>query len=72
MNEYSRIIIERYCREHPRTKKSVILSHLVEMSYDLSYEPSDQEALDLERIISREKDPELLEAIQDLDDFLFC
>ena len=71
MDEYSRIVIERYCRSHPKTKKSGVLWDLVQMSYSLDSEPTDKDAIDLERIIAREKDPELLEALKDLDDFLF-
>ena len=48
MDEYSRILIEKYCREHPKTKKARILSQLIEMSYDLSCEPTDSDAIELE------------------------
>lgn len=71
MQEYSRIIIEEYCRTHPQTKKSAILWDLVELSYDLECEPTDEDAKDLERIIAREKNPKLLEALEDLNEFLF-
>lgn len=71
MDEYSRILIEKYCREHPRTKKARILSQLVEMSYDFACEPSDPDAIELEKIIEDERDPELREALEDLDEFLF-
>ena len=71
MDEYSRILIEKYCREHPRTKKARILSQLIEMSYDLSCEPSDSDAIELERIIEDERDPELRDALEELDEFLF-
>ena len=75
MDEYSRIIIERYCQTH-KTKKAATLSRLVAMSYDLSAEGTDAEgtdydAIELEKIIAREKNEEMLEALQDLDDFLF-
>lgn len=70
MHEYSRILIEEYCFTH-KTKKAEILSRLVEMSYDLSAEDTDADAIDLERLIQRERDPELKEALIDLDDFLF-
>ena len=70
MDEYSRIVIEHYCQTH-KTKKAATLSRLVEMSYDLSAEGSDYDAVELEKIISREKNEEMLEALQDLDDFLF-
>lgn len=71
MEEYSRIIIEQYCRTHGNTQKAKNLSRLVEMSYDLAAEGTDADALYLENAIQREKDPELKEALQDLDDFLF-
>ncbi len=71
MEEYSRIIIEHYCRSHENTQKGRKLSRLVEMSYDLAAEGTDADAIWLEGAIKREKDPELKEAMQDLDDFLF-
>ena len=70
MREYSRILIEEYCFTH-KTKKAEILSRLVEMSYDLSAEGTYADAIDLERLIQRERNPELKEALIDLDDFLF-
>ena len=70
MHEYSRILIEEYCFTH-KTEKAEILSRLVEMSYDLSAEDTDADAIDLERLIQRERNPELKEALIDLDDFLF-
>ena len=71
MDEYSRILIEKYCREHLRTKKARILSQLIEMSYDFAWEPSDSDAIELEKIIEDERDPELREALEELDEFLF-
>jgi len=41
------------------------------MSYDLSAEGSDADACYLECVISRERNPELKQALQDLDDYLF-
>lgn len=41
------------------------------MSYDVSAEGTDDDAIFLERAIRREKNEELREALQDLDDFLF-
>ena len=70
MHEYSRILIEEYCFTR-KTKKAEIFSRLVEMSYDLSAEDADADAIDLERLIQRERNPELKEALIDLDDFLF-
>jgi hypothetical protein len=71
MQEYSRILIEEYCMEHNSTK-SRRLEKLVRMSYDLYAEPTDSDAIFLEKEIAREIDLEFREALQDLNDFLFC
>ena len=71
MREYSRIVIEDYCMTNPGTKKSRFLWDLVELSYTMECEPEDGEGAELKRYISREKDPELKEALEDLDEFLF-
>ena len=71
MEEYSRITIEQYCREHGNTQKAKKLQRLVSHSYDPAYTGTDVEALWLEGAIRREKNPELKEAMQDLDDYLF-
>lgn len=71
MNEYSRIIIEEYCITHRKTKKSAFLWELLELSYTMECELEDWEAIRLERYISRERNPELKEALIDLDEFLF-
>ena len=71
MDEYSRILIEKYCRKHPKTNKARILSQLIEMSYDFACEPSDSDAIEMEKIIEDERDLELLEALEELDEFLF-
>lgn len=71
MKEYSRIVIEDYCMTHQNTKKGRFLRDLVELSYTMECEPEDWEGAELERYISREKDPELKEALEDLDEFLF-
>ena len=70
MEEISRMRIEEYCRNH-KTKKAEQLARLVEMSYDLYCEGTDNDAIILENLIEREKNPELKKAIKDLDDFLF-
>ena len=67
MDEYSRIVIEKYCMTH-NSAKSRRLQALVDLSYDPTAEGTDNDAIYLERAISREKDPELRKA---LDDFLF-
>ena len=64
-------MIEKYCRKHPKTKKARILSQLIEMSYDFACEPSDSDAIELEKIIEDERDPELRESLEELDGFLF-
>ena len=71
MQEYSRILIEQYCLTHRNTKKSKFLWDLVELSYDIECEPEEWEALQLERYINQERNPELREALEDLDEFLF-
>ncbi len=58
MREYSRILIEDYCRDHKDTK-SKKLSKLVEMSYDLYCEPTDADGIYLEKAIEDEQNPEL-------------
>ena len=51
--------------------KSRRLQKLVEMSYDLSAVGTDSDAIFLEKVIEQEKDSELKEAFEDLDDYLF-
>ena len=70
MHEYSRILIENYCMSH-NSAKSRRLAKLVEMSYDLYAEATDSDAIFLEKAIEQEKDSDLREALQDLDEFLF-
>lgn len=41
------------------------------MSYDLYAEGTDADAIDLERLIEQERNPELKEALVELNDFLF-
>lgn len=72
MEEYSRIVIEEYCRTHQKTKKSALLWDLVNLSYTMECEPEDWEGIQLERYITREKNPELKTALEDLNEFLFC
>lgn len=71
MEEYSRIIIERYWTQHPNSQKAKRLMRLVTMSYDPGASGNDADAIYLEGVIRREKDPELKEALKDLDDYLF-
>ena len=70
MHEYSRILIEEYCWTH-NSAKSRRLQKLVELSYDINCEAYDDDAIFLEKAINSEKDPELKEALEDLDEFLF-
>ena len=70
MNEYSRILIEKYCMEH-NSRKSRRLARLVDMSYDIEAVASDSDAPFLEAAIEQEQNPELKTALQDLSDFLF-
>jgi hypothetical protein len=48
------------------------LEKLVRLSDDLYAEATDSDVVFLEREIAGEKDPEFKEALQDLNDFLFC
>ena len=69
MDEYSRILIEQYCMSH-NSAKSRRLMKLLEKSYDMSAEMTDSEAIFLEKAIDSEKDEDLRDALQELDDFL--
>ena len=64
-------LIEEYCRTHD-TAKSRRLRKLVELSYDITAEGTDEDAIFLERTIQGEKNPELRKALEELDEFLFC
>ena len=44
---------------------------MVEKSYDLSAVGTDSDAIFLEKVIEQEKNLELKEAFEDLDDYLF-
>ena len=70
MEEWSRILIEDYCRKH-KSAKSRRLEKLVRLSYDVSAEGTDADAVFLESAIEKETDSELKKALKDLDDFLF-
>ena len=70
MNEYSRIVIEKYCMTH-RSKRRDHIAYLLELSYTLATEPTDADALFLAKAIDNERNPELKEALEDLDDYLF-
>jgi len=70
MDEHSRIIIEEYCRTH-KTKKAAMLWDLLQLSYTFECEPDDDYALFMESTIAREKNPELKQALEELDEFLF-
>ena len=56
---------------HRNTKKSKFLWDLVDLSYTMECELEEWEALQLERYINQERNPELREALEDLDEFLF-
>ncbi len=67
MDEYSRIVLERYCSENRKRK----LARLVRLSYDPGAEVTDADALYLEKLINETKNEGLRRALQDLDDTLF-
>ena len=70
MKEYSRILIEEYCMNHT-SAKSKRLQKLVNKSYVLYAEYTDAAGVFMEKIIEQEKDSDLKDAFQDLDDFMF-
>lgn len=70
MLEYSRIILEEYADTH-NSAKAKRIGRLVEQSYNLEFEGTDDDAIFLERAIETERNPERKEALQELDDFLF-
>jgi hypothetical protein len=70
MDEYSRILIEEYIMNHS-SKKSRQLGRLLELSYSMATRPTDDDAIFLLKVIRSEKNPELKEALQELDEYLF-
>lgn len=71
MNEESRIIIEEYCRAHRQAKKGDFLGDMVKMAYKKKGEPEEWRAVRLEQYISKEEDPEMKKALEELNAFLF-
>ena len=71
MDEFSRMLIEEYCMKHS-SKKSLRLRELINLSYDMEAEPTDDDAVFLENTIRSEKNIEFKDALQELDDFLFA
>ena len=67
MDEYSRIILERYCTKYRKRK----LARLVRLSYDPGADVTDTDALYLAKLIEQTEDEEIREALKDLDDYLF-
>lgn len=53
------------------TDTTMVVEKLAEMSYHLSAVGTDSDAIFLEKVIEQEKDSELKEAFEDLDDYLF-
>ena len=65
MDEYSRIIIEEYCMKYPKTKRSTFVK-----AYDVCCIPTDMQMMQLSQLISREKNADLQEALEDLYEFM--
>ena len=55
---------------HPKTKKADFLWDMVHMSYDVECAPDSWQLMHLSQLISRERNPELREALEDLDEFM--
>ena len=70
MDEYSRILIEDYCRNND-TAKSKRLYRLVRKSYDLSSSYTDGDGAFIDKLIAEEDDKSLKEALEDLMKFMF-
>ncbi len=69
MDEYLRIVIEQYCYGK-KSMKARFLASIVEWSYDLSYQLSDEDYMYLEELIEKERNKELKEAMKDLLEFV--
>lgn len=70
MQEYSRILIEDYCMTHD-SAKSRRLERLMNISYDMYADGTDDDAIFLEKTIRQERNLELKKMLKDLEDFLF-
>ena len=70
MDEYNRILIEEYCRKS-KTKKAKFLRRLLAASYGYDVDLSEADALELSKLIDRERSREMKEALEDLDRCLF-
>ena len=53
-----------------RTKKAEFLWEMVHLSYDVACEPELWQLMHLSQLILREKNPELREALENLDEFM--
>ena len=71
MNEYSRIVIERFCEKYKTDSRFKMLAKLLKRSYkiDAEYE-SDAEANFVFDFIEHCADEELRKALIDLDEFM--
>ena len=70
VEEYSRIIIEEYCKNHPKTKKADFLLEMIYMSYDITCELEPWQLMHLSQLISRERNLKLRNALEDLNEFM--
>ncbi len=70
MHEWSRIVIEKYCRTH-HTAKSKRLQHLMTGLRNRKAKLTYDDELYLEDLIDKERDHELKEALKDLGEYLF-
>ena len=69
MDEFSRIIIEEYCNTH-NSIKSKFFYYLLKYSEDLTFCPSKEDVILLEKYIDNENDEELKDSLEELLDFL--
>lgn len=70
MEEMSRIIIKEYCMSHPKTKKAGFLWEMVRLSYDVENIAEPWQLEHLDQLILRERNSQLREALEDLDEYM--
>lgn len=73
MNKYGRILKNynrRILYESSENKKIWLLWKMVRMSYDVACEPEPWQLMHLSQLISKERNPELREALEALDEFM--
>ena len=71
MDEYTIALIEEYCMKHRDEASGQYVWELLEMAKEGRGVPEDWETIKLTHIAYWEEEPELKEALDKLDDYLF-